>query len=166
MPPAQAARRCRATMPAGRTRTRRSRRRPDYFEARFTPVANKPYRVWMRLRANADSKFNDSIWLQYLRRGRCQRRAALADWNGERHAGEPGVVRQLRRVWLGLANGRLVGAPGFDRAIPRSDRTDAARANSRRRRPNRSDYPQPDDLPRFAARNADQRHEHRAKEWG
>ena len=37
----------------------------DYFEARFTPVANKPYRVWMRLRANADSKFNDSIWLQF-----------------------------------------------------------------------------------------------------
>jgi hypothetical protein len=38
---------------------------PDYFEARFTPVANKPYRLWMRLRANADSKFNDSIWLQF-----------------------------------------------------------------------------------------------------
>ena len=37
----------------------------DFFEARFTPVANKPYRVWMRLRANADSKFNDSIWLQF-----------------------------------------------------------------------------------------------------
>ena len=37
----------------------------DYFEARFTPVANKSYRVWMRLRANADSKFNDSIWLQF-----------------------------------------------------------------------------------------------------
>jgi hypothetical protein len=37
----------------------------DYFEARFKPVANKPYRVWMRLRANADSKFNDSVWLQF-----------------------------------------------------------------------------------------------------
>ena len=37
----------------------------DYFEARFTPVANKPYRVWMRLRANADSKFNESVWLQF-----------------------------------------------------------------------------------------------------
>ena len=38
---------------------------PDYFEVRFTPEANKPYRVWMRLRAAADSKFNDSVWLQF-----------------------------------------------------------------------------------------------------
>ncbi len=38
---------------------------PDFFEARFTPEANKPYRVWMRLRANADSKFNESVWLQF-----------------------------------------------------------------------------------------------------
>ena len=38
---------------------------PDYFEVRFTPEANKPYRVWMRLRAAADSKFNDSVWVQF-----------------------------------------------------------------------------------------------------
>jgi hypothetical protein len=38
---------------------------PSFFEAAFTPEANKPYRVWMRLRANADSKFNDSVWVQF-----------------------------------------------------------------------------------------------------
>ena len=37
----------------------------DYFEARFTPASNRSYRVWMRLRASADSKFNDSVWLQF-----------------------------------------------------------------------------------------------------
>jgi hypothetical protein len=37
----------------------------DYFEARFRPEANRPYRVWVRLRAGHDSKYNDSIWVQF-----------------------------------------------------------------------------------------------------
>jgi hypothetical protein len=37
----------------------------DYFEAQFTPEAHRPYRVWLRLRAGGDSKFNDSVWVQF-----------------------------------------------------------------------------------------------------
>jgi hypothetical protein len=37
----------------------------DYFEAQFVPEANRAYRVWVRLRAGEDSKFNDSVWLQF-----------------------------------------------------------------------------------------------------
>jgi endonuclease/exonuclease/phosphatase family metal-dependent hydrolase len=37
----------------------------DYFEATFTAPANTPYKIWVRLRAGGDSKWNDSIWLQF-----------------------------------------------------------------------------------------------------
>ena len=37
----------------------------DYFEVPFTATANTPYRVWFRLRAASNSKFNDSVWVQY-----------------------------------------------------------------------------------------------------
>jgi hypothetical protein len=37
----------------------------DFFEATFTAPANTPYHVWLRLRANADSKVNDSVWVQF-----------------------------------------------------------------------------------------------------
>jgi hypothetical protein len=37
----------------------------DYFEAQFVPEANRQYRVWLRLRAAGDSKFNDSVWVQF-----------------------------------------------------------------------------------------------------
>ena len=37
----------------------------DYFEARFVPQAQRAYRVWVRLRAAGDSKFNDSVWVQF-----------------------------------------------------------------------------------------------------
>jgi hypothetical protein len=37
----------------------------DYFEAQFTPEANRPYRLWLRLRAASDSKWNESVWVQF-----------------------------------------------------------------------------------------------------
>ena len=37
----------------------------DYFEAQFVPEANRAYRVWLRLRAGGDSKWNDSVWVQF-----------------------------------------------------------------------------------------------------
>lgn len=37
----------------------------DYFEATFPADANVPYRVWLRLRATGDSKWNDSVWVQF-----------------------------------------------------------------------------------------------------
>ncbi|MEO5898233.1 MAG: carbohydrate-binding protein [Vicinamibacterales bacterium] len=37
----------------------------DFFEAQFVPEANRAYRVWVRLRAVNDSKYNDSVWVQF-----------------------------------------------------------------------------------------------------
>jgi endonuclease/exonuclease/phosphatase family metal-dependent hydrolase len=37
----------------------------DYFEATFTAQAFVPYRVWLRLRAGGNSKWNDSVWVQF-----------------------------------------------------------------------------------------------------
>ena len=36
-----------------------------YFEAQFTAQANTRYRVWVRLRAKDDSKWNDSVFVQF-----------------------------------------------------------------------------------------------------
>ena len=36
-----------------------------YFEAQFEAQANTRYRVWLRLRAKDDSKYNDSIFVQF-----------------------------------------------------------------------------------------------------
>jgi endonuclease/exonuclease/phosphatase family metal-dependent hydrolase len=37
----------------------------DYVEAEFTAPANTDYRVWLRLRATGNSKWNDSVWVQF-----------------------------------------------------------------------------------------------------
>lgn len=37
----------------------------DSFEFSFTATANTPYHVWLRLRAGGDSKFNDSVFVQF-----------------------------------------------------------------------------------------------------
>lgn len=37
----------------------------DYVDVPFTPEPGIPYRVWLRLKATADSKWNDSVWLQF-----------------------------------------------------------------------------------------------------
>jgi hypothetical protein len=37
----------------------------DYVEAQFTPQANRDYRLWLRLRATGDSKWNESVWVQF-----------------------------------------------------------------------------------------------------
>src|SRR5262245_49052130 len=37
----------------------------DYFEFAFTAPAGTPYRVWFRMRAAANSKYNDSIFVQF-----------------------------------------------------------------------------------------------------
>ncbi|CAN5864157.1 hypothetical protein BH24ACI4_BH24ACI4_08070 [soil metagenome] len=37
----------------------------DYFEATFQAEAWTGYRVWVRMRAAGDSKWNDSVWLQF-----------------------------------------------------------------------------------------------------
>jgi hypothetical protein len=36
----------------------------DYFEATFTASAGVPYRLWLRMRGAANSKFNESVWVQ------------------------------------------------------------------------------------------------------
>src|SRR5262245_50647691 len=37
----------------------------DYFEMTFAAPANTAYHVWLRLRAGANSKWNDSVWVQF-----------------------------------------------------------------------------------------------------
>ena len=37
----------------------------DYLEASFDAPSGVPYHVWLRLRATADSKYNDSVWVQF-----------------------------------------------------------------------------------------------------
>src|SRR2546425_10781723 len=37
----------------------------DYFEFTFNAVANTPYHVWLRQRATANSKYNDSVYAQF-----------------------------------------------------------------------------------------------------
>src|SRR5438132_3195612 len=37
----------------------------DYFEATFTAAAGTQYHVWLRLRASGNSKWNDSVWVQF-----------------------------------------------------------------------------------------------------
>jgi hypothetical protein len=37
----------------------------DFFEVAVNAAANTPYHVWVRMRAAADSKWNDSVWLQF-----------------------------------------------------------------------------------------------------
>ena len=37
----------------------------NYFEASFTAQAWVKYRVWIRARATNDSKWNESVWLQF-----------------------------------------------------------------------------------------------------
>ena len=37
----------------------------DYVDVTFTATANTPYAFWMRLKAFANSKWNDSVWVQF-----------------------------------------------------------------------------------------------------
>lgn len=37
----------------------------DYFEVTFSAPAHTNYHVWLRLRATDESKFNDSVWVQF-----------------------------------------------------------------------------------------------------
>lgn len=37
----------------------------DYFEVSFSAPAAARYHVWVRLRATGESKFNDSVWVQF-----------------------------------------------------------------------------------------------------
>ena len=37
----------------------------NYFDVTFNAAAGVPYRIWLRLEASANSKFNDSVWLQF-----------------------------------------------------------------------------------------------------
>lgn len=37
----------------------------DRFDMTFTAFANTPYTIWVRLRADGNSKWNDSVWVQF-----------------------------------------------------------------------------------------------------
>jgi subtilisin family serine protease len=55
-----------ATPDAGWTATAQPFAQPqDFFDVRFTPDPGVPYRLWLRMKAGGDSKWNDSVWLQF-----------------------------------------------------------------------------------------------------
>src|SRR5207237_772063 len=37
----------------------------DYFEVTFSAPANTAYRLWLRMQALNNSKYNDSLWVQF-----------------------------------------------------------------------------------------------------
>jgi len=37
----------------------------DYFESSFNASSSTPYHVWLRMRAGGNSKWNDSVWVQF-----------------------------------------------------------------------------------------------------
>src|SRR5690349_10781259 len=37
----------------------------DYFELKFTPEANRAYRLWIRSKADSNSWTNDSVYVQF-----------------------------------------------------------------------------------------------------
>ena len=37
----------------------------DYFDVTFNADANTPYTIWLRLKATANSKYNDAVWVQF-----------------------------------------------------------------------------------------------------
>src|SRR5882672_823904 len=37
----------------------------QYFESAFTAPSATTYHLWLRLRASGDSKWNDSVWVQF-----------------------------------------------------------------------------------------------------
>ena len=37
----------------------------DYFDVTFSPAAATPYRLWLRLKARANNKWNDAVWVQF-----------------------------------------------------------------------------------------------------
>ena len=51
----------------------------DFFEASFQALAGTRYRVWLRLRAIGNSKFNDSVFVQFSDSTDSGRRADLPD---------------------------------------------------------------------------------------
>ena len=38
---------------------------PNYVDVTFNADANTPYTIWLRLKATANSKFNDAVWVQF-----------------------------------------------------------------------------------------------------
>jgi hypothetical protein len=37
----------------------------DYVDVTFSPQPGVPYTLWLRMKASADNKFNDSLWAQF-----------------------------------------------------------------------------------------------------
>src|SRR5205085_1847929 len=55
-----------ATTDAGVTNANNPLASPtDYFDVTFNANAGTPYTIWLRLKALSNSKFNDSVWVQF-----------------------------------------------------------------------------------------------------
>ncbi len=111
----------------------------DYFEASFTAPANVPYHVWLRLRAAGNSKWSDSVWVQFSDALDQGGSAGTSDRFRQRAARQPGELQGLRTFGMGLAGQGLLAAAGECRSI--FDRWNASNPgpDPRGRRSGRSD---------------------------
>lgn len=96
----------------------------DYFEASFTAPANVQYHVWLRLRAAGNSKWSDSVWVQFSDAmdagGAAVHRIGSADGllvNLEncKDCGDSGWGWQDKAYWLQQANVIQFAASGTHR---------------------------------------------------
>ena len=58
----------------------------DYFEATFSAPSYTTYHLWVRMRATGDSKWNDSVWVQF---------SDAANTSGSGQPSETGRSRRL-----------------------------------------------------------------------
>ena len=136
-----------------------------YFEANISAAGSTTYHIWLRLRGAGNSKWNESVWVQFSD-AVDQGVAHLPDWDDQRAAREPGELQRLRHFGLGLAGSRVLAESGTDRSIPVDRHPDDSRADPRGRRADRSDRPQPINLSIERARTGGRRQHDRGEVFG
>ena len=125
----------------------------DYFELTFTADAGRPYRLWIRGRAEADAWTNDSVFVQFSGAVTSSGQPALAHRNDRGGGGESRRGRRQRARWMGLAGQRLRrGCARPDRVLRRERHADGPRADPRGRHLARSDPAVPGLVPDGRAR--------------
>ena len=109
-----------------------------YVQAAFNAPAGTPYAIWLRLRATANHKDNESVWVQFSD-ARSKGSRIYSIRIRLRAAGQPGALQRLWRVELGLAEGCVLAAAADDRHVREGRTPHDPRADPRGWRTDRSD---------------------------
>ena len=128
----------------------------DYFEVPVSASANTPYHVWVRMRASGDSKWNDSVWLQFSD-------AVASNGGGLYRIGSTsGLLLNLESCsgcgtsgW-GWVDGAEPARTDGHRSVPEYGDAHHPRPEPRGRRPDRSDCSQPRHLDAVSTRTEQQ----------